>query len=197
MMMAEVAFNTLMKDPEMKKKPLPTLYQTINSTLYDNIQGRLSQRSKIGSQYSHMYMTFRLFRFDDAGQFEMFGNDHAEPLICRAKTGEIIPIRSTGFLLGIMEDAMLGNESFSFQLEQGDMLVLYSDGITEAKNASKKETLDRRQKRAMYGEKRLYDLISENRHETPKKLIDLIIESVDDWMSEQEDDITLAVIKMK
>jgi serine/threonine protein kinase/serine phosphatase RsbU (regulator of sigma subunit) len=197
MMMAEVAFNILMTDKDMREKDISYLYQQINYTLYKNIQERLSRKSKMGNQYSHMYMTFRLFRFDQEGNFEMFGNDHAMPFICRADTGEIEAIQSTGFLIGIMEDAILNNSSYSFKLNPGDLLVLFSDGITEAREKNKDETKGRSCERNMFGDKRLYDVVSQNRHEKPEQIIHKVIQKVDNWMCDQEDDITMSILKKK
>ena len=194
MMMSEVAFHTIMADPDSKHKPLPDLYQSINRVLYENIQGRLSRRSNVGSQYSHMYMTFRLLRFDGKGHFEMFGNDHADPFICRAETGEIISIESRGFLMGILEEAVQGDESHTFTLDPDDLLVLYSDGITEARSYA--NDADRNQWE-MYGEERLHALVSEERHRHPEAIIGSVMESVDSFMTGQDDDITMAVLKRK
>ncbi|OHD09668.1 MAG: hypothetical protein A2Y41_04625 [Spirochaetes bacterium GWB1_36_13] len=197
MMMAEVAFNALMKDDYSRKKPIQNIYQQINETLYENIQERLSLKSSIGNQYSHMYMTFRMFRFDDDGNFEMFGNDHAEPFVFRSKTNEVEEISSSGFLIGMMKDAIMGNDSYSFHLETGDMLILYSDGITEAKNEAKKKISRKNEERLMYGEERLYDVIRENKDKKPEEIIQAVIASVDQWMMEQEDDITIMILKKK
>ena len=197
MMMSEVAFHTIMADQAARHKPLPELYQTINRVLYENIQGRLSRRSSLGSQYSHMYMTFRLFRFDDEGNFEMFGNDHADPFICRAETGEIVPIESTGFLMGILDEAVQGDESHTFTLGPDDLLVFYSDGITEARSYAPAEAEDDRAQWEMYGEQRLHSLVSAERNRHPKEIIEKTIESADAFMSGQDDDITMAVLKRK
>ncbi|THB63558.1 MAG: serine/threonine-protein phosphatase, partial [Spirochaetaceae bacterium] len=104
---------------------------------------------------------------------------------------------SSGFLLGILDEAVQGDDSYKFQLKKGDLLVLYSDGITEAKNVSRKDSHDGEIEREMFGEEKLHKIISENRSRTPKQLIDVILKAVDSWMSEQDDDITLAVIKRK
>lgn len=197
MMMAEVVFNALMRDEDMKQKDLPLLYQIINSTLFENIQKRLSKKSNMGHQYSHLYMTFRMFRFDDDGNFEMFGNDHAEPFICRADTGEVQTIRSTGFLIGIMEDGIMNGKTFKFKLNPGDLLILYSDGITEAKKEAKSKVLGKDRKVLMFGEERLHQTVAQNRAKTPQEIINCVIDEVSNWMAEQEDDITMAVIKMK
>ncbi|PKL14447.1 MAG: hypothetical protein CVV50_02510, partial [Spirochaetae bacterium HGW-Spirochaetae-6] len=195
MMMAEVAFNAFMRYDALRQEPLSSLYQQINATLFNNIQGRLANRLT-GHEYSAMYMTFRLFRFDKIGNFEIFGSDHAEPFICRASTGEIKTISSTGFLIGIMENAALGDESYRFSLKKDDLLVFYSDGIEEA-HREPKPIKYRKHHREEFGKDRIYSLIQENRHLLPEEIIKRVIDSVDQWLHEQEDDITLLIFKKK
>lgn len=198
MLMAEVAFTMLMQEPGSKTAPLEELYQKINATLYQNIQERLAQKSRLGAGYSHLYMTFRLFRFDEAGRFEMFGNDHAEPFICRAESGQIEVLPSTGFLLGIVEETLLGASALSFQLEKDDLLILYSDGISEAKKESRAEgAKSGADERTEFGEARLQELVSQNRHLSVTELVKLIIDTVSGFMAEQEDDITLAILRKR
>ncbi|HOJ49313.1 MAG TPA: protein kinase [Spirochaetota bacterium] len=192
MMMAEVSFNTIIENNDIKKKPIHELYQIINRTLYKNIQERISKRT-MKNEYSHMYMTLRLFRFDKDGNFEIFGNDHAEPFICTSN-GEIKTIPSSGFLVGIMEDAVLNQESEKYKLNKGDLIFFYSDGITEAKNILKNER-KKHKEAEMFGEKRLFDVVMKNRNKTPHEIIESVIEAVDSWMADQEDDITMLVLK--
>ncbi len=196
MMMAEVAFNTLMGDPDLKQKDLSFLYQLINNTLYQNIQERLSKKSSLKRQYSYMYMTFRMFRCNSQGDFEMFGNDHAEPFVCRALDGEIQTLPSTGFLLGIKKDAIMETPPLTFSLQQGDLLVLFSDGITEAKKEPK-EKANFKIKRTMFGDERLHQVVTKHRHLSCQEIIEKVVEEVRLWMADQEDDITLMILKKK
>jgi serine phosphatase RsbU (regulator of sigma subunit) len=196
MMMAEVAFNTIMTDEQMRNQELAGLYQKINYTLYENIQERLSQKSMIGRQYSSMYMTFRMFRFDHDGNFEIFGNDHAEPIICRQDSGEISTIPSTGFLLGIMEDAILDNQTHKFKLNPGDLLIFCSDGIAEG-HKEPKQGGSSDHHREEFGEERINAIIQAHREKTPDEIIEAIVAGLDSYIHAQEDDVTLLVIKKK
>jgi serine phosphatase RsbU (regulator of sigma subunit) len=49
----------------------------------------------------------------------------------------------------------------------------------------------------MFGDKRLYDVVSKNRHEKPEQIIQKVIQEVDNWMCDQEDDITMSILKKK
>lgn len=194
MMMGEVAFNMLMIDKSIREEPLTKIYQKLNLLLYKNIQSRLAVKSSMALQYSIMYMTCHLFRFDEFGNFEIFGSDHASPFICKAETGEIIPIKSSGFLLGIAKDAVSNFTSIEFKLEKDDLFVLYSDGITEAKNKRREAALPNIE-REMFGEQRFFKIIQENRFKKPAEIIEKLEGQLNLWMEEQEDDITISILK--
>lgn len=111
---------------------------------------------------------------------------HDYPFVVRKK-GEVDFLRSTGGLLGIFEDAKYREENVS--LEKGDILTIYTDGITESLNSEGEQ----------FGTGRLVDAI--------KGLInnkaELIIEGVLDQLKafsgglQAEDDITMMVIKVE
>jgi sigma-B regulation protein RsbU (phosphoserine phosphatase) len=78
-------------------------------------------------------------------------------------------------------------DEHELKLQKGDVLVLYTDGITEAQNAQNE----------FYEEQRLKNLIKRAKSKTSKELRDLIIEDVRTFIGEtrQFDDMTLVVIK--
>lgn len=195
MMMVETIFSTLMKTQDLRKTKLPHLYQLINYTLYENIQEKLAKRSELKKEYDDLYSTLRLFRFDDAGNFEIFGSDHCLPLIYRKKSGEIETLESRGFLVGIIEDSSLNQESIAFHLNSGDLLIFYSDGITEAENVKPDKFSDRH--KHMYGRHRFEELIKEHSHLSPEQLIKVAVHAVEQWQYQQTDDITLLIMQKK
>jgi serine phosphatase RsbU (regulator of sigma subunit) len=94
-------------------------------------------------------------------------------------------LKGTGVVLGILEDQRWGRRSLT--LEEGDLLVAYSDGLTEAMNAQQDE----------WGEQRL---IQATRHhqETPlAELQEQVLAQVYDFMDDtpQHDDITLMLVR--
>lgn len=99
--------------------------------------------------------------------------------------GERFELSSTGVVLGILESTTFKEESIKF--ESGDMLVVYSDGITDAVNVSDEE----------FGEQRLIDVIMDNRAQTADKLVDAIFKAVQLHSGDapQMDDMTLLAIK--
>ena len=73
------------------------------------------------------------------------------------------------------------------QFDKGDLLVIFSDGITEAMNAEEEE----------FEEERLLELLLKNKSKNPEVLIDLIINEVNNFAAGQPqmDDMTIIVIK--
>lgn len=67
-----------------------------------------------------------------AGRLTYVNAGHMPPLLRRAATGESLRLAATGVALGMFEESTYAADRVT--LEAGDLLVLYSDGITEAEN---------------------------------------------------------------
>jgi sigma-B regulation protein RsbU (phosphoserine phosphatase) len=92
---------------------------------------------------------------------------------------------STGTPLGLLQPGLPFGES-ELTLEPGDLLVLYSDGVTEAQNAAEEE----------YGAERLLEVVRAAASESPDVMIARILASIDGFAGDapQFDDITLLVL---
>jgi phosphoserine phosphatase RsbU/P len=110
---------------------------------------------------------------------------HCPPIHYRPETDQFSLLGSTGGLLGLMQYQKFGVENIT--MHPGDVLLLYTDGITEARNKENK----------MFGEDRLYDLIRGHHSKSPKDISLSILESVEIFSSKSSynDDKTLVVIK--
>jgi sigma-B regulation protein RsbU (phosphoserine phosphatase) len=75
------------------------------------------------------------------------------------------------------------------KLFPGDILVLYTDGITEAFNDAFEE----------YGEQRLIEILERHRHRCSREILNAIVEDVSAFSpcEQQRDDITLIVAKCR
>lgn len=78
---------------------------------------------------SNRFATAVIGWLDDEGRLTLVNAGHPPPLIVRGD-GSIDEIGSTGPILGVLPHPRWCSRTF--QLEQGDALVLYSDGVTEA-----------------------------------------------------------------
>ncbi len=109
---------------------------------------------------------------------------HNWPFLLKAN-GETLRLDVGGPVLGIIEEFDYGGDSV--QLDPGDLLVIFSDGITEA--------ID--EKEAMFDEENLEEVIRRNIAKSSEEIIDDIINSVEEHAGStaQTDDMTLVVLK--
>lgn len=109
---------------------------------------------------------------------------HDNPFLLSAD-GRAQRLRTGGVVLSILEDFPYEEETVS--LGPGDILVIYSDGITEAANSSE----------VQFGEERLSKVIQEHRGETASGLIECIIREAKAFAGgmPQADDMTVVVVK--
>jgi phosphoserine phosphatase RsbU/P len=109
---------------------------------------------------------------------------HNNPFLLSGN-GKMKKLQTGGIVLGFVPQFIFTEEKIPFQ--PGDLLVLYSDGITEAMNDKEEE----------FGEKRLEELITANRQESAEQIIGKILENIDTYVGSvpQMDDITIVVLK--
>ncbi|MDD3125170.1 MAG: PP2C family protein-serine/threonine phosphatase [Candidatus Kapabacteria bacterium] len=110
---------------------------------------------------------------------------HCAPIHYRPKLDSFVHLDPTGGLLGLMENQKYRIENI--RMHQGDVLVMYTDGITESQSRDGEQ----------FGEERLHELIKKNHAESAKNIALLIIEAVEKFTVESHynDDKTIVVIK--
>nr|WP_319377023.1 SpoIIE family protein phosphatase [uncultured Methanoregula sp.] len=111
---------------------------------------------------------------------------HNPPIVLRQKSGEIDELTLTGVAVGALEDAKYEQQEVA--LSSGDVVVLYTDGITEAVN-------DREE---MFDVSRLVEIIRRTGHLSSQEIVNEIIGAVTTFSENQPqfDDITLMVVKV-
>jgi sigma-B regulation protein RsbU (phosphoserine phosphatase) len=99
----------------------------------------------------------------------------------------VFQLNSKAIPVGIVADAQFG--STAFQLEIGDLLVAYTDGITEAENRSGEQ----------WGQQRLEAVLCSCRGATSEQVIESILDQVSSFTSgqPQRDDMTLVVMSVQ
>jgi sigma-B regulation protein RsbU (phosphoserine phosphatase) len=112
---------------------------------------------------------------------------HNPPIIYRQTTREFFELPLTGIAIGVLPDAQY-DQNVTI-LQSGDIICMYTDGVTEAVNETNE----------MYGENRLKELIQKNEYLEPQKMVDKIINDVNVFAGNepQFDDITLMIIKVE
>ncbi|MEL7833463.1 SpoIIE family protein phosphatase [Fodinibius sp. Rm-B-1B1-1] len=119
------------------------------------------------------------FRFVNAG--------HNPPILLRSDSEEVKELTEGGLILGAMT-TMTPYEEQVLSLKSNDILVLYTDGVTEAKNESETEE---------YGEERLFECIKQHREKPSKQIQEAIIKDIRSYSKDiQADDVTIIVIKV-
>ena len=121
------------------------------------------------------------------GELRYVNAGHEIPFLCR-KGGVFEPYKvRAGFVLAGMQG--IRYRAGSIQLEPGDKVFQYSDGIPEAINSEK----------APYGMKRLESVLAKNSEKAPSELLPLVKADVDAFVgdADQFDDITMLCVEFK
>ncbi len=110
---------------------------------------------------------------------------HNYPLHWDAAAGEVRPLRAQGIVLGIVPQPTF--EQRSLDLAPGDVILLYTDGVTEAMNPA----------RELFGDERLAAVLRANHQRGPQEIINAVLTEVTAFAGgqSQADDITMVVIK--
>lgn len=136
---------------------------------------------------SDKFITFFWGIFNpQTSDFKYVNAGHNPPLLLRKGSNEPEQLEEGGLILGAMPTMTPYTETI-ITLSSEDIVVFYTDGVTEAMNSEETEE---------YEEERLIDCIVKNRDKSAKALLDAIVEDVNDFSQNvQRDDITLIVIK--
>ena len=141
---------------------------------------------------SDMFITIIYLVIDPkSGEARFARAGHEPPLLARADSDEAAqPLKSSGMALGMVSEELFDEvmEDASFKMNSGDVLVLYTDGLTEAANPEGGE----------FTAKKLAQTISTLRSRNANDLNDEIIKSVESFMgpgNKYGDDLTLLTVK--
>lgn len=173
MLMVQTAVRTLLASEEKDPKRFLNI---VNKVVYQNIQrGNLDRN-----------LTLSLLDYSE-GKLRLTGQ-HEEMIIVRANGAlERVDTIDLGFPIGLEFDITDFIAHREITLEIGDVVVLYTDGITEAEDPKKQQ----------YGMDRLCEVIRQHHLSTSREIKELIIQDLMRHIGEQKifDDITLVVIK--
>lgn len=122
-----------------------------------------------------------------SGRLTFSNGGHEWPLLWRANSRTLDILKAPGFLLGVLPD--IEPVEREAHIEPGDFLILYTDGVTEARNKAGD----------LFGEERLYEIISGTAFATANELVRAITTAVAQFSGDTPpfDDFTLVVIKRK
>ncbi|NER22301.1 MAG: CHASE2 domain-containing protein [Symploca sp. SIO1C2] len=173
MIMAQTAVRTLQ---EMNETDPVKCLDVINRTIYHNVERMKSDKN----------MTLALLEYSD-GDLRLSGQ-HEEMIIVRVDGSiELIDTIDLGFPIGLDEEIADFIAQEKVKLNPGDMVVLYTDGITEAEDI----------RGVQYGLERLCEVVKHNGQQSAEEIRKIVIEDVRQHIGEQKvfDDITLLILK--
>jgi sigma-B regulation protein RsbU (phosphoserine phosphatase) len=138
----------------------------MNSALLGNTQNQF-----VTAAYVHLNAEARELRYSAAG--------HPPMLLLR--NGGVTEIEENGLVLAAFDFAAYSN--VTHRIEPGDRLLLYTDGVVEASNASGD----------FLGAETLRDLLKKTAGLSSAAAVDSIVSSVKQWSAKQDDDLTVLV----
>jgi phosphoserine phosphatase RsbU/P len=138
----------------------------MNAALCGNTQGQF-----VTAAYVYLDARARELRYSAAG--------HPAMLLLRG--GAVTEIAENGMLLAAVEGAIYSDKTL--RMQPGDRLLLYTDGLIEAKNSSGE----------LFGEASLSAALSKSAALSPSEAIDHVVAAVQKWSTTQDDDLTVLV----
>jgi sigma-B regulation protein RsbU (phosphoserine phosphatase) len=153
-----------------------TILANLNRLLYDDLTGAELFITMIYTKYNAQS---RILTYANAG--------HNPPLVYPGKNARCMELDAEGLILGVKSDVQF--EEKSIQLSRGDMVLFYTDGITEARNGAGD----------LFGTERLCSILKAGFRENPEYLIETILREVTAYSGTTtvEDDISLVVMKVE
>jgi sigma-B regulation protein RsbU (phosphoserine phosphatase) len=119
------------------------------------------------------------------GEFTYVNAGHNPPLLCRSGEDQLTELTRTGTALGVFTD--LSFEQRTVQLHPGDLILLYTDGVTDATNVRVED----------FGEERLQRVILGLRHAPATEVVATLEGAISDFagLSAPFDDTAMMAIK--
>ena len=155
------------------------------SNLIDGVE-----RLILAASPKHLYASLFYSEYDPVTRVLSYVNaGHNAPMVLRWKDNEckIFTLESTGPPLGLLEGSQFTSQAL--QLETDDVLVMYTDGITEAGSPGDES----------WGQERLKIVLRDCRHCSPVQILTRIVDGVLAFTkgTAQRDDMTLVVVGVK
>lgn len=153
-------------------RPITDLTSRLNRSIYETVRGE-------------RFITLMVAMVDgESGEVAYVNGGHNPPYLLRAD-GTLETLSVGGLLLGIFPEAVY--ETATITLKAGDVLTLYSDGVTEARSPGGEE----------FGEERLERFLRGHKDLPPEKLVNELIAEVVKFTNAVQlaDDVTVVVIR--
>jgi PAS domain S-box-containing protein len=173
MLMVQSSMAALLR--AMSESEPSEILRDLNEVLFENINDRMSQDS---------HVTLTLARIRSNGRFSYSGA-HEDILVLRQRSGRVSRIATPGTWLGLSPDAGDAFVDTSFQLHVGDVVLLHTDGMREARGTDGEE----------FGLLRMTRILEENKDADPDDIVKALMDDWNRYKVEQDDDVSLMVLK--
>ena len=139
-------------------------------------------RDLVALDQPERFMGLLCARVEAGAGLVRFANAGLTPPLLRRRDGRREPLTESGLLLGVREGASY--PVATAELEPGDVLVVYTDGLTEAPRAGEP-----------FGEERMWELLDRHAHRRACDVVEELMGAVRAWADEPLDDLTIVVLK--
>jgi len=149
----------------------------LNHVIYENIHHRLQ---------IHDYVTLSLIRFFRDGRLLVAGA-HEDIIVYRKQLGRCEALPTTGTWIGVINDIRSFTTDATYGLEDGDVMVLFTDGVTEASDQAGNP----------FGFERLCDAVTEVGGESTERIVDNVVARAKAWCPHPVDDLTVVALRYR
>lgn len=175
-------------------------YMTMVKGIIKTLARRLKEPAKVLAELNevfyenaprNVFVSLLYATFDLGRRILTFARAGHNPLLVRkSKAGEMESLNPPGLAIGMEKGGLFSKiiKDQSVTIESGDILIFYTDGITEAMNPKGEE----------FGEERLYEIIRQYGDQTARDILEQVRQIVFGFTAgaPQHDDFTLVVVKV-
>ena len=148
---------------------------SLNDSLYED----LNRSGLFITLYYLAYNPFtRDLRYSNAG--------HVPPLLVREGEAACRELDAEGLIMGVRNGEVF--EERQIRMQPGDLLFIYTDGVTESSNSSGE----------MFGRERLCSILAARHTESPQSIVEAVLSEIEAFAgtTDREDDITMIAMKI-
>jgi sigma-B regulation protein RsbU (phosphoserine phosphatase) len=156
--------------------PPKHILDLLNRVIYHNIHHRLE---------IYEFVTLSLIRFFHADGRMLVAGAHEDILVYRARTGRCDVLPTSGTWIGVVEDISSVTEDVEHRLEEGDVMVLFTDGVTEASDPTGQP----------FGFERLRQAVDEVGRQPTEQIVAHVMDSVNSWSPRLADDVSVVAVR--
>lgn len=171
MMMAQTSIMTAIR--EHGERPPSDVMTSVNAVLRENI-------SRLGSSH---YMTLMLLKLRD--EEIVHAGQHQDILIYRSDTDTVEVFPTRGTWMGITDDVGPFLSENVLPMNENDVILLYTDGVTELQNGSS----------GLFGQERLQAAFAGCAALPPSQALEALLGEIHGFSGDQSDDMTLVLVK--